>query len=244
MTASDIISNAMLEIGVLAPGEALGADDASFGLSKINRLFDNWNAESLFIYGTLLFQGTLTPNKNPHTIGLAGSDFVVTTARPPKILGASLVLTDQTPNIFRPLKIVDDEWWMNNPTPTLATQIPYYLWPNFSWPQGNLFLWPVPTKAYDIRLDLFTLFSSLALSDIFSFPPGYEDAVTLSLAESLTSSFGKSPAPVLVQQAALARGRVKSMNSEAPTMTCDGAVQSMDSRPSASIANFLSGFLS
>lgn len=246
MTISDIISNAMLEIGVLAAGETLSAEDAAFGLSKVNRMFDNWNTESNFIYGTLLFQGTLTANKNPHTIGPAAStpDFTVTTARPLKILGANLVLTDQTPNIFRPLKIVDDEWWMNNPVPSLATQIPYYLWPNYSWPTASLFLWPVPTTAYGIRLDLWTLFSSMALADTFTLPPGYEDAVTLSLAESLTSSYGKQPSPVLVQQAALARGRVKSLNSEAPTMACDGAVQSMDSRPSASIANFLSGFLS
>jgi hypothetical protein len=244
MKASDIISNALLEIGVLAAGETASAEDAAFGLSKLNRLFDNWNAESNFIYGTLLFQGTLTPNHNPHTIGLAGSDFVVSTARPPKILGANLVLTDQSPNIFRPLKIVDDDWWMKNPVPTLATQIPYYLWPNYGWPQGQIYLWPVPTTAYDIRLDLWTLFATLAATDTFTLPPGYEDAVTLSLAEMLTSSYGKSPSPVLVQQAALARGRVKSLNSEAPEMACDGAVQSMDARPSASIANFLSGFIS
>lgn len=246
MTASDIISNAMIEIGVLAAGETLSAEDAVFGLSKLNRMFDNWNTESTFIYGTLLFQGTLTANKNPHTIGLAAStpDFTVTTARPPKILSANLVLTDQTPPIYRPLKIVDDDWWMNNPMPSLATQIPFYLWPNYSWPTASLFLWPVPTKAYDIRLDLWTLFSSVALTDVFTLPPGYEDAVTLSLAESLAPSYQKSPSPILVQQAALARGRVKSLNSEAPTMACDGAVQSMDAPPSASIANFLSGFLS
>jgi len=242
MTASDIISNAMQEINALAAGETLSSEDASFGLSKLNRLLDNWNTESLFIYGTLLFQGTLTAEHNPHTIGTSGTDFIVSTARPPKITKANLVLTDVTPNIFRPLVVVDDAWWMNNPVPTLETQIPYYLWPNYSWPTASLYLWPVPTKAYDIRLDLQTLFSSFALSDTFSLPPGYEDAVTLSLAESLTSAFGKSPSPVLVQQAAAARGRVKSLNSEAPTMACDGAVQSMDSRPRASIANFLSGF--
>lgn len=244
MTTSDIITNAFVEGGIYAPGEPISADDMATGLTKFNRQFDNWNAESLFIYGTLLFQGTLTPNKNPHTIGLAGSDFIVATARPPKILSANLVLTDQTPNIFRPLKIVDDDWWMNNPMPSLATQIPYYLWPNYSWPQGNLFLWPVPTKAYDIRLDLWTLFANLALTDVFTLPPGYEDAATLTLAETLRGLFEKPPSLTLSQGAAQARARVKSLNSEAPTMACDGGVQSMDQRPSASIANFLSGFLS
>lgn len=246
MTAQDIISNALFEIGALAAGETVSAEDSVFALSKLNRLFDNWNAESLYIFGTVLSEFTLTPNHNPHTIGIAStsSDFTVTTGRPSRIDTANLVLTDQSPVIYRPLKIVDDAWWMNNPVPSLATQIPYYLYPNYGWPQGQIYLWPVPTTAYKIRLDLWTLFSSMALTDTFTFPPGYEDAVTLSLAESLAPTFGKSPSPILIQQAAIARGRVKSMNSEPPTMACDGAVQSMDSRPSASIANFLSGFLS
>jgi hypothetical protein len=242
--ALDIITNAMFEINMLEAGETPSSEDAAFCLSKLNRLFDNWNTESLFIYGTLLAQFTLTPNKNPHTIGLAATspDFTVTTARPPKILQASLVLTDQSPNLFRDLHIVDDAWWTSNPFPTLATQIPYYLWPNYSWPQGNLFLWPVPTTAYDIRLDLWTLFSSMALTDVFTLPPGYEDAITLSLAESLIAPFKADASPSLIQAAMQARARIKSLNSEAPVMGCDPAVQSVDSVPKASIANFYSGF--
>jgi hypothetical protein len=248
MKTSDLIDHALLEIGVLAAGEisdsASDSDVANFCLGKLNRLLDNFNAEETFIFGTTLFQGTLTANKNPHTLGAtgAGGDFSVATARPPKILGANLVLTDVTPNIFRPLKIVDDMWWMNNPVPSLATQIPYYLWPNYGWPLSQLYLWPVPTTAYDIRLDIWTLFSSLTLASTFTLPPGYEDAVTLSLAESLAPSFGKEPSPLMLKAAADARTRVQSLNSEAPTMTSDGAIQSMDSRPRASIANFLSGF--
>jgi hypothetical protein len=246
MTSQDVITNAFIEAGLYAPGEALSADDAAFGLNKLNRLNDNWNTESLYIFGTTLTEFQLTPNHNPHTIGLAAQtpDFTVTTSRPPRIDVANLVLTDQSPVIYRPLKIVDDAWWMANPVPSLATQIPYYLYPNYGWPLGQIYLWPVPTVAYKLRLNLWNLFSSFALTDTFTLPPGYEDAVTLSLAETLTSTFGKSPSPVLVQQAALARGRVKSQNSEAPEMRADGGVQSMDQRPSASIANILSGFLS
>ena len=243
MTANDIITNALIELGVLAPGESLPTESATFCLDKLNRLFDNWNAESEFVYGTLLFQGTLTANHNPHTLGTSGADFTVTTSRPPKILSANLVLTDVTPNIFRPLLLVDDDWWMKNPVPDLATQIPYYLWPNYAWPKMSLYLWPVPTKAYDIRLDLWTLFPSMAMTDVFTLPPGYEDAVTLSLAESLIPSFPGAPgAQGVALLASQARSRIKSLNSEAPTMASDGGVQSMDSRPRATMANFLSGF--
>lgn len=243
-TALDIVKNAMYELNILAAGEEPSSADANFVLGKMNRIFDNWNAESLFIYGSLFFQGTLTPNKNPHTIGVAGSgaDFIVATSRPPRIDDANLVLTDVTPNIFRPLKIEDDAWWMRNPVPSLPTQIPYYLYPNYGWPLGQLYLWPVPTKAYDIRLLLWTLFTSLALTDTFTLPNGYEDAITLTLAESIAAPFGKQIDPLTARNAALARGRIKSLNSEAPEMKCDGAVQSMDNRPQASIANFLSGF--
>ena len=245
MTALDIITNAMIEIGVLAAGESPSGTDTAFCLNKLNRLFDNWNAESLFIYGTLLSDFTLTPNHNPHTIGPAAStpDFSVATARPPRIIRANLVLTDVTPNIFRPLHIVDDAWWMNQPAPTIATQIPYYLYPNYGWPLGQLYLWPVPTTAYNIRLDMDVLFTSMALSDTFTLPPGYEDAVTLSLAEALLVPYGADSSSAVAAQAAMARGRIKSLNSEAPEMACDGAVQSVDSLPRVSYANFLSGFI-
>lgn len=245
MTISDIISNALIELGVIAVGQTVPAEHSAFCLNKINRLFDNWNIEGDYAYASKLVDFVLTPNHDPHTIGTAGSgaDFIVTTVRPPLIEQADLVITDVTPNIYRPLKIVDDAWWMNNPVPTLATQIPYYLFPNYGWPKGELHLWPVPTFAYTIRLNIWTPLASVALTDTFTLPPGYEDAVTLSLAESLVTAFPNAPGAaaiaVLAQQA---RTRVKSMNSEPPTMACDPAAQSLDSRPRASIANFLSGF--
>ncbi len=246
MKISDLITNAMLEINAAGAGETISAADASLGLSKLNRMLDAWNADGMYLYATTLFQGTLTANKNPHTLGTSGNspDFTITVARPTVITEANLVLTDVTPNIFRPLQIQDDAWWMNNPVPTLETQIPYYLYPNYSWPNAQLYLWPVPTKAYDIRLLIDTLLASVALSDTFTMPPGYEDAITLSLAESLCSPFNKTPSGMLVQGAMEARARIRNLNVDAPTMACDGSVQSMDNMPKSSIANFDSGFFS
>jgi hypothetical protein len=122
MTALELITNAIWKSMPACPGKLASSDDAALGLSKLNRLLDNWNAESLFIYGTTLSDFTLTINHNPHTIGVSGSgaDFIVTTARPPKIEAAALILTDQTPNIYSPLEIVDGDWWINNPTPDVS----------------------------------------------------------------------------------------------------------------------------
>ena len=245
MTPLDVITNALVEIGVLAAGESPSGADTDFCLNKLNRLFDRFNVQNLAIYGTLLSDFVLTPSHNPHTIGPASAtpDFTVATARPPRINKANLILTDVSPNIHRPLTIVTEDWWMNNPTPTLETQIPYYLFPNYGWPLGQLYLWPVPTTAYSIRLDIDVLFASMALSDTFTFPPGYEDAVTLSLAEALLVPYNADSAAGVAAQAARARGVIKSANSEAPEMACDGAYQSRDSLPRVSYANFLSGFI-
>lgn len=244
MTAQDIINNAMRELD-LGGGinEPISAEDSDLCLSKLNRIFDNWNAESQFVYGTNLSDFTLIPNHNPHTIGLAGSDFLVPIGRPSKITEANLILTDVTPNIHRPLNIVDDAWYMSNEAPDLATQIPYYLYPNYGWPKGQLYFWPVPATAYKVRLNIWIQFIALALSDTFSLPPGYEDAITLTLAESLISPFKADASPSLVQAAKTARDRIKSINGIAPVMACDPAVQSLDSRPRISIANFYSGFI-
>lgn len=250
MKASDIITNALTEIGVQALGESVDSDTSSFCLNKLNRIFDNFNAEGWYLFGTTLFQGTLTIGKNPHTIGPSGGspDFTVSVARPTRITEANLVLTDVSPNIFRPLQIVDDAWWMNNPVPTLETQIPYYLYPNYSWPNAQLYLWPVPSTAYDIRLLIESQLTAMALTDTFTLPQGYEDAITLTLAESLLQNFpspeANASAQLVIGAAAKARERIRNLNLEAPTMSADGSVQSMDNMPKSSIANFDSGFFS
>lgn len=241
---SDLLNNAASEIGILAAGTSLTSNDQALALNKFNRLRDNWNAEGLYLYATSLLDYTLTPNHNPHTIGPSGGDFTLSSVpRPPRIVQADLVLTDVSPNIYRPLKLVDDAWWMNNPVPTLATQIPFYLYYNEDWPLGKIYLWPVPATAYGLRLLINSAFGVAAASDTFTLPPGYEDAVTLSLAEAMCEAFvNQPPSPSLMMRAAQARERIRLMNSEIPTLACDPAANSMDSKPRASIANFLSGF--
>ncbi len=77
ITALDLITDAYLEAGIIGAGETLAAEDAAFGLSKLSRLFDAWDAEGLNIFATEFLQFVLVPSVQPLLIGQA---FEITSA--------------------------------------------------------------------------------------------------------------------------------------------------------------------
>jgi hypothetical protein len=82
-TALQIITNAFYEAGAFAQSEVLPAGDASFGLSKLNRLLDSWDADGLTVFARSFLGGfagftdaqtpqyILNPSEQPLTIGQA-----------------------------------------------------------------------------------------------------------------------------------------------------------------------------
>jgi hypothetical protein len=219
-TSGDLINNALLEIGALAQGETPRAEESTFCLSKLNRLLDAWNARKLYVYAQHFVNYTLTPNLSPHTIGPTGT-FVVA-QRPVSIEGAAIIINTTTPNVTNPLSLRDHDWWANERVKALANQLPSDLYYEPDWPNGSLFLWPVPTTAYGLELDTRTVLSTFPdLVTTFSLPPGYEDAVTFSLAESLIPSFQVPPQiAVSVSSSAMrARALIQGPNSMAPLIS-------------------------
>ncbi|MGH9452347.1 MAG: hypothetical protein ACRD2O_00075 [Terriglobia bacterium] len=71
ITALDLITDAFLEAGIAAAGETLSAHDSAFGLSKLSRLLDAWDAERLNVFALDFLEFTLIPGVQPLTIGQA-----------------------------------------------------------------------------------------------------------------------------------------------------------------------------
>lgn len=214
-TALDLITAALQEIGANAPGENPSAAESSTGLKKLNRLVDQWNAQNLFLYSVSFVSYALTPNLQPHTIGPSGATFTVA-VRPIKIRHANLVLNNVTPNVRVPLNIRDAAWWANQRVQGITSSIPTDLFYSTDWPLGKIYLWPVPTTAYLLELETYTILSSFAaLTTTFSLPPGYEDAITYSLAESFYATFKTPPETqvVISELARKARAAIQSLNS-------------------------------
>jgi hypothetical protein len=219
MTASDIIRDALYELGVLAAGESLQAQDAEYGLGKLNRLLDNWNAERAAVYAQQFVTYTITPLLQPHTIGPTGATFTVT-QRPQKIDGANIILDTSTPDVRTPLEIRGDDWWRDLPVPEVTGSVPTDLYYSPDWPNGSIYLWPEPTVAYGLELETRILLAALTLASTFSLPPGYQDAITLTLAESLVPAYPSAASilPVVEKMATRARGRVFGNNDVTPRL--------------------------
>jgi hypothetical protein len=222
LTARNICSDALIEIGALAAGETAAPEDADLALGKLNRLLDNWNADRGAIYAEQSVSYVLTPSLNPHTIGPTGT-FVVT-QRPEAIDGATLIIDD---DVRIPVRLRNADWYRALSIQTIESLIPTDLYFEATWPNGSIYLWPIPSSAYHLELMTRRVLASLALSDTFTLPPGYQDAITLTLAESLVSPFGAASkvSPTLVNDAAKARARVWAANDRPrPLRTRDAGI--------------------
>jgi hypothetical protein len=241
-TVPKVVKGALLELGVQDPGETTSAADQAGAIDVLNRMLDGWNADRQTVYATAKSNFTLTPDLNPHTIGPTGGTFTTATNRPVSIDGANLVLTGGE---RLPIAIRDTAWYMSTRLPALGSNIPtdLYYEPNFSSGLGNLFFWPVPDTAYTVDLWMRVVLSQVTSASSVDLPPGYLDAITLTLAEKLAPSYRSAVTPDLARLAWQARERVFSTHHETPRIaTADSGLRigsSMRDR-----FNYLNGGLS
>jgi hypothetical protein len=213
----DIITDALLEMGGIAQGQAPSGSIVQLGLRKLNRLIDTFNAKKLFIYAVSFDTYTYTPNLAIHTIG-PGGDFDVA-QRPVKIQDAAVILND----VDVPVDVEDAQWWAGQTVKAQTSTFPTSLYYEPAWPLGKIYLWPIPTVAYDLRLETWVSLTQFEkLTDSFSLPPGYLELIISGLAVTLCPAFGKSPDATLVANAQRALVLVQGNNSKAPRISLAG----------------------
>ena len=244
VSALDIITAAMMELGILASNEVPSAADAQWGLTKLQRLIDRYNARLPMIYNVNFTIFTMPAGSNPFTIG-PGATFDVN-QRPVNIPSIGLILQG-TPGVEIPMNNRDQDWWANNRIKALTSTFPtdYYYSPDWlvqsdgsQW--GQIFFWPEPTSSFQINLQSRQVLGEYgAVTADFTMPPAYWDLIVYELAISLAPSFGKQPDQILVagRQAALKAVQVNNISS--PRLASDSPSQtSSGSRPDF---NFLDG---
>jgi hypothetical protein len=222
-TAGDMISNSLMEIGALAQGETAAASDLAFGLSKLNRMLDLWNTRSLFVYCITNTSFPFSASQQSYTIGPAATSADFTATRPVRIDRANLVLVSSTPHVQTPLWVMNVDDYSSLRIPALSSTFPTRLYYQATYPKGTLWPWPYPTDVTnELELYMWTALSEFATTaSTVSLPPGYEEALTLTLAESMCPAYGKQIDPGLARFASQARANVQALNSGALPLRSD-----------------------
>lgn len=184
VTVNQLLLEAFIEIKAGRAMDALEPELLLWALGKVNRMFDKWNADPSARYSVGFASYTPTVSHQPHTIGPNSADWAVT-QRPDKIYGANLILNTSTPAVRIPITVRDDHWWLNQSVQGLGSAIVTDLYYDPGWPNGNVYLWPIPTATYQIELMTDQLFGNLQMTDTLWLPFGYREAATLTLAELL-----------------------------------------------------------
>lgn len=233
ISVNDFVRLALVENRVARAGDTVNPDDMADALLIFNELLDQWNAGGRTLYSKSFSTVTLTPSLQPHTIGLAANSptFSVSVGRPKRILNANIILSG---NIRAPqggLSILDEQQWnaisagaAAGQAVTITSSIPLALWYKTGWPNGSIYLWPVPSAANGLELETETLLASVSLSDTFDLPYGYQAALRLTLAERLASAFGQQVLPSTARAAQEARMAVFGNNDPIPLAVPDGGV--------------------
>lgn len=236
------MTDALTELGQIQPGVTPNPDKLAFAMGSLNRFLDQMNTQGHFIFTIRserfnLFAKTPPISGQPisYSIGPTG-DFI--SARPlgqgpgNGIKNANIVLLGNTPQVRVPLYILDDDQWADIRVEVIPTTIPIALYNDGSLPNSNLFLWGQPTQANDLELwtrQQFTAFATIA--DDLEYPPGYADAIVLTMAERLSGPLRVPIPPDLPRRAREARANAKSLNTASPLLTSDMPLVSGPTRP-------------
>lgn len=215
VTALSLINGAAQEIGALASGESLPADDQAWVLLKLQRLIDTYNAKRTMIFNVGFTQFTLLANHSPHLIGPTG-DFAVN-QRPVEIPSIGLQLLSSTPLVEFPLTMRDQDWWANQAVKNLTSTLPTDFYYSADWPNGSIYFWPIPTQVNKVLIQSRTVISEVATyASSFSMPPGYWNLIIYELAIEIAPSFVRPVGPDLRERYQRALNAVTTNNISSP----------------------------
>ena len=212
---SDLILAAYLEFNYIAAGEPLPDEDALFGLQKANLILDEWTTDENYVFNRAVQLFNYTANHQPTLIGPTAVNPDITLAGPrvTEVESAGWMLN----GVKVPLDVYDDDAWaaVSIKTQTAVSPIALYFSPTV--PNGSIYLWPIPTTSSQLELMMWNMLDQIPdLTTQLDLAPGYQMALTMTLAEMLESSIFKTSTPALVANANRARLKIQSRNVESP----------------------------
>ena len=208
-TARDQINGALRLIGMLAEGESPSAATSQDALTALNQMIDSWNTERLSVFSTQDQVFTWTPNQIHRTLGPTGN-FV---GNRPILLDDSTYFKDPTNGISFGIKIINQQQYDGIAVKTVTSTYPQVMWINMDYPDIDMYVYPVPTKALEWHFISVTELDQPAdLSTNLAFPPGYLRCFKYNLACEIANEFGVEPPQTVARIAMTSKRNLKRIN--------------------------------
>jgi hypothetical protein len=208
-TAGDQINAALRLIGMLAEGETPSANTSNDALNALNQMIDSWNTERLSVFSTQDQVFTWTPNQISRTLGPTGN-FV---GNRPILIDDATYFKDPTNGISFGIKIINQQQYDGIAVKTVTSTYPQVMWVNMNYPNIDMYVYPVPTKALEWHfISVTELTQPATLATTLAFPPGYLRCFKYNLACEIANEFGVEPPPNVARIAMTSKRNLKRIN--------------------------------
>jgi len=208
-TAGDQINAALRLIGMLAEGETPSANTSNDALSALDQMIDSWNTERLTVFSTQDQVFTWTANQISRTLGPTGN-FV---GNRPILIDDSTYFKDPTNGISFGIKLINQQQYNGIAVKTVTSTYPQVMWVNMSYPNIDMYVYPVPTKALEWHfISVTELTQPATLATSLTFPPGYLRCFKYNLACEIATEFGVEPPANVARIAMTSKRNLKRIN--------------------------------
>jgi hypothetical protein len=227
MTGLSLITDTLLDLGVLAAEETPSNAEAVDCLRRLNRMIDAWGTQRLTMLAIVRTSTVIAANTASYTIGTGGEINIV---RPLKIQpgDARLILdTSATTATEVPLEVLTEPEWAAVTQKSLTSSLVQAISYDYAWTAGlgRITFWPVPTVG-TTALVLYTPLAITAFADLttsYTFAPGYEEALQDNLTLRCAPMFGKPITPEMTDRARQSLGTIKRANIRPVELQIDAA---------------------
>lgn len=225
ITASNLCTDAALELGAIGEGEALSDSQPADVLRRLNGLIDSSQLDRSKIFRYAQDSGVLVAGQKQYSVGPAGSgaDFQVAGGRPLRVW---LAFVRDLNGLDIPVSVAPDRTMYDAIVikSGVSTNYPQVLFYDNTNPLGQLYLWPVPSAAFTLFWNADGQLAQYpALSTAFAMPPGYYRWLVTHLAIECADYFQLAPSANLLKRAAAAAKNLANYNHVDATVRNDFA---------------------
>ena len=234
-TAGDLINGSLRLLGVLAEGETPSAETAQDALAAMNQMIQSWNTERLAVFSTQDQVVTWPPSTRSRTFGPTG-DIV---ANRPIAIDDSTYFRDPATGISYGLKLINQQQYNGIAVKTVTSTYPQVLWVNMTYPDIEMYVYPVPTKVLEFHIvSVDELNQPANLATDLAFPPGYLRCFRYNLACELAPEFGTEPSRQVQRIAMTSKRNLKRINNPDDIMALPYSIVGTRQRYSVYAGNF------